>query len=149
MIYLLDTDILIFLMRGLKAVRRPRQRSQAETVVEKCQEAMADGDRAGISAVTLSELEYGAWRSGQYETEIDAVHKVLVPFEFFDYDAIHCVANYGKVRHALELRGAQIGGMDTMIAAHALALQATLVTNNTVHFSRVSGLTVVNWLESC
>jgi tRNA(fMet)-specific endonuclease VapC len=47
----------------------------------------------------------------------------------------------------LEALGQTIGSMDLLIAAHALSLDAPLVTNNEAHFERVSGLTVVNWLK--
>ena len=100
----------------------------------------------GLSAVTVSELEFGARLGGQYETEIQAVRKVLTPFDIYDYDCVRAPHFYGQVRHELEVRGAVIGAMDLMIAAHSLALAATLVSNNVAHFARVKGLTTVNWL---
>jgi tRNA(fMet)-specific endonuclease VapC len=90
-------------------------------------------------------LEYGAMNSGDYEKEISAVRKILMPFIGYEFDAINCAENYGRIRHALEREGKIIGAMDLLIAAHALALSATLVTNNAAHFSRVSGLKSVNW----
>ena len=95
----------------------------------------------GLSAVTVSELEFGARGSGQYDTEIQAVRKVLTPFDIYDYDCVSCPHHYGRIRHDLETRGATIGTMDMLIAAHTLALAATLVSNNLEHFSRVKGLT--------
>ena len=96
--------------------------------------------------MTVSELEFGARTSGQYQTEIEAVQKVLRPFDIFDYDCVSAPHHYGRIRHELETRGATIGAMDLLIAAHSLALSATLVSNNLAHFSRVKGLTTVNWL---
>ena len=61
-------------------------------------------------------------------------------------DAIVCPSHYGRIRHELETEGVTIGSMDLLIAAHALALDATLVSNNLAHFSRVRGLKTVNWL---
>ena len=101
-----------------------------------------------VSAITVSELEFGACRSGKYPAEIAAVHKILTPFEVADYDAVACPLHYGRIRHELEICGAAIGGMDLMIAAHAFALGAIVVTNNVAHFSRVNGLQVVNWLAA-
>lgn len=144
MIFLLDTDFLIAAIRGLKSSKAP-ERKRAEGLVLRCQQALAAGDRVAISALTVSELEYGACRSGHYPVEIVAVHKILAPFEVLDYDAIHCPFHYGRIRHELEERGATIGAMDLLIAAHGVALGATVVTNNVSHFSRVSGLQVVNW----
>ena len=75
-------------------------------------------------------------------TEIVAVRKILTPFEVFDYDGTTCPSHYGRIRHELEQAGQAIGAMDLLIAAHALALAATLVTNNLAHFQRISGLSV-------
>jgi tRNA(fMet)-specific endonuclease VapC len=55
--------------------------------------------------------------------------------------------HYGEIRSDLEKRGTPIGSLDTMIAAHARALGAVLVTNNVREFSRVEGLQVENWAE--
>ena len=57
----------------------------------------------------------------------------------------HCTAAYGRIRAKLAARGETIGDIDTMIAAHALTLGLTLVTNNERHFSRVPALRIVNW----
>jgi tRNA(fMet)-specific endonuclease VapC len=54
---------------------------------------------------------------------------------------------FAEVRVELERSGTPIGVMDTMIAAHAKAVKATLVTNNTKHFRVVRGLTIENWAE--
>ncbi len=147
MIFLLDTDTLIAAIRGLKSAK-PAERKRAEAVVSRCRQALAKGDRVVVSAITVSELEYGACRSGQYSAEIAAVQKILAPFEVADYDAVLCPLHYGQIRQELEVQGTSIGGMDLMIATHGVALGATVVTNNVAHFSRVSGLQVVNWLPA-
>ena len=134
MIYLLDTDLLIFLIRGLKTPQRRRSHQQAATLMDRCRKAQVAGDSVGLSAVTISELEFGARNSGKYEDEIAAVRKVLTPFDVYDYDAVLCPEHYGRVRHELENAGRSIGSMDILIAAHALALEGTLVTNNDAHF---------------
>lgn len=148
MIYLLDTDTLIFVIRGLKSTQRLSHRRRAQGVVERCREAQETGDSVGLSSVTVSELEFGAQKSGRYEAEISQVQKLLAPFDLHDYDAVSCPPPYGRVRHELEARGVSIGSLDLLIAAHALALDATLVSNNLAHFSRVTGLKTVNWLLS-
>lgn len=146
MLYILDTDMVIFMLRGLKAPARQRaRRDKAIALVKRCQEVQAKGDVVGLSAVTVSELEFGAYNSGNYDTEIVAVRKILTPFEVFDYDGVTCPAHYGRIRHELEQAGQAIGAMDLLIAAHALALAATLVTNNLAHFQRISGLSVTRW----
>ena len=146
MLYVLDTDTIIFMLRGLKAPARQRaRRDKALALVARCREAQAKGDVVGLSAITVSELEFGAYNSGDYDSEIAAVRKLLVPFEVFDYDGATCPPHYGRVRHELEQAGQAIGAMDLLIAAHALALAATLVTNNLAHFQRISGLSVTRW----
>jgi len=145
-LYLLDTDTIIFMLRGLKAPTRQRaRRDKALALVARCREAQATGDIVGLSAVTASELEFGAHNSGDYDAEIIAVRKILTPFEVFDDDGTTCPAHYGRIRHELERAGQAIGAMDLMIAAHALALAATLVTNNLAHFQRIPGLSVTRW----
>jgi len=146
MIYLLDTDILILMIRGLKSTRRPARHQRAEALVKRCRQRQAAADFVGLSAVTVSELEFGAHTSGDYVAEIAAVRRLLTPFEMYDFDAVSCPAHYGRIRHELESKGTTIGSMDLLIAAHAFALDATLVTNNLAHFSRVKGLSTENWL---
>jgi tRNA(fMet)-specific endonuclease VapC len=147
MIHLLDTDLFIAMMRGGKRSARRRQRQQAILLESCCRKTQAAGDAVGLSAVTVSELEFGAQVSGRYEEEMQAIRKVLAPFKLYDYDATDCPRRYARIRHELECSGRTIGALDTLIAAHAMALSAVLVTNNEAHFGRVSGLTVVNWLR--
>ncbi len=138
--------MVISMLRGLKAPARQRaRRDKALALVARCREAQAKGDVVGLSAITVSELEFGAYHSGDYGAEIAAVRKILTPFEVFDYDGATCPPHYGRVRHELEQAGQAIGAMDLLIAAHVLALAATLVTNNLAHFQRISGLSVTRW----
>jgi len=148
-IYLLDTDCLIFMIRGLKkAVPAPPQSEaypRALRLVERCRRAQREDHSVGLSAISVSELEFGARKSGQYEAEMEAVRKILMPFDIYDYDGVSCAYHYGNVRHQLESKGQPLGAMDLLIAAHALSLDATLVTNNEPHFARIEGLKVANW----
>ncbi len=152
MIYLLDTDIMIFLIRGLKTKRRTKHhlamRQQARQLVERCKQAQSTGDSVGVSAITVSELEYGAQRSNRYEAETEAVRKILLPFDLYDYDAVECAERYGRIRYEIEAAGVTIGALDLLIAAHALGLNAILVTNDERYFRRVSNLTVENWAKA-
>jgi tRNA(fMet)-specific endonuclease VapC len=150
MIYLLDTDTLIYMARGLKiaAPKNDLQRERlqlAGKIAAHCRRQQSLGHEVGLSAITVAELEYGAHHSGNYEKEIVAVRKILMPFVHFVFDAATCAESYGVVRHCLEMAGTTIGAMDLLIAAHALALQATLVTNDTRHFSLVPKLKCANW----
>jgi tRNA(fMet)-specific endonuclease VapC len=150
MICLLDTDTFVFMFRGLKITspknERQRQRAKAaQSIATKGRARQQAGDKVGLSAITMAELEYGARLSGNYAAEMAAVSMVLTPFACYDFDARSCALHYGEIRHGLELSGTTIGGMDLLIAAHAKALGATLVTNNIGHFVRVSDLNLENW----
>jgi tRNA(fMet)-specific endonuclease VapC len=142
--HLLDTDILMAILRGLRASERPSRAERSKALVDRCIALQSTGHEVGLSAITASELEFGARNSARYEDEMNAVRKVLAPFKIFDFDATACPAHYGHVRYELERRGKTIGAMDLLIAAHALALDAILVTNNVAHFSRISGLRVAS-----
>lgn len=146
MIHILDTDMLIYMIHGLKTTgRRQGQRQRALDLVERCRQAQKEGHAVGVSAITVSELEFRARKSDRYEDEIAAVAKILAPFDLYDYAAVGCAPHYGRIRHELEQAGQTIGAMDLLIAAHALSLDATLVTNNLAHFQRVPGLRVTDW----
>jgi tRNA(fMet)-specific endonuclease VapC len=145
MIYLLDTDTLIYMIRGLKASARRQVRERARDLAGRCRQAQTDGQAVGVSAITISELEFGARKSGHYDEEIAAIRKILTPFEIYDFGAVGSAPPYGQIRHELEQAGETIGAMDLLIAAHALGLGATLITNNLGHFRRVPGLHVTDW----
>jgi tRNA(fMet)-specific endonuclease VapC len=147
-LYLLDTDVLIFILRGLKrACSVPETVSKARQVRERIQRVQKAGMTVGVSAITVSELEYGAAKSSNPSRERDAVRKILAPFELFSFDALAVPCYYGRIRHDLERTGVRIGAMDLLIAAHAHSLGAVLVSNNVREFSRVTGLTCENWAE--
>ena len=145
MVYLLDTDSVIFMIRSLKGRGGAAAKRKGQHLVDRIKEAEAAGHSVGISAITKAELEYGAAHSADPGKERAALEKILMPFDEYDFEAESCARQYGTVRQALEKKGAVIGAMDLLIAAHALALDAALVTNNTRHFRRVKGLDVVNW----
>ena len=101
----------------------------------------------GISWVTLAELEFGVAKSQYTEKNQVALDEFVLPLEIANFDR-DVARIYGRVRAMLEKKGTPIGSLDTMIGAHALAQDATLATNNTKEFSRIKGLTIVDWLDS-
>jgi tRNA(fMet)-specific endonuclease VapC len=150
MTYLLDTNIVVFMVRGLKVRANPnaqqRERHRiAGRILDRAQKQKAAGHEIALSAITVAELEFGAWNSGDYERELDATRRAITPFPLVPFDADDCAAHYGVIRHKLESSGKPIGSLDMLIAAHALALGATLVTNDTAEFARVPGLRCENW----
>ena len=72
------------------------------------------------------------------------LEKFLAPLEVEPL-GLEVMWTYGELRAALERKGRPIGSLDTLIAAHALALDATLVTNDLREFERVPGLKLENW----
>ncbi|MCK7575519.1 MAG: type II toxin-antitoxin system VapC family toxin [Chromatiales bacterium] len=99
----------------------------------------------GLSSVVAAELAYGVAKSGSARNR-SALEMFLAPLEILPFDD-KAIWAYGDLRADLERQGQSIGAMDTMIAAHALSLDAILVTNNTREFARVSGLRLENWVE--
>jgi tRNA(fMet)-specific endonuclease VapC len=98
----------------------------------------------GISSITLSELRYGVAKSTHREKNAKALDEFIIPLEIAAFDEEAALA-YGNIRSNLEKAGTPIGAMDMLIAAHAMSLGVTLVTNNTREFSRVKGLDVADW----
>jgi tRNA(fMet)-specific endonuclease VapC len=100
----------------------------------------------GLCSVVAAELAYGVSKSGSTRNR-EALDLFLAPLAIlpFDQTALWCC---GDLRADLERQGAPIGALDTLIAAHALSLQATLVTNNIKEFERVPGLQLDNWVPS-
>lgn len=127
---LLDTNICIYIINA-----------KPVAVLERFQQHQM-GD-IGVCSVVAAELAFGVAKSGSTRNR-EALNMFLAPLVVlpFDESAIWC---YGDLRADLERRGTPIGSLDTMIAAHALSLQATLVTNNTREFSRVPALRLDNW----
>lgn len=129
--YLLDTNICVFLFRRKSpAVSQRLYQTQAGEV--------------GISTVTLAELRYGADRSGDPPKNHAVIDAFLTTVSVREFDE-EAASMYGSVRTVLESLGIPIGPLDNMIAAHALSLGLTLVTNNVREFSRVAGLVVEDW----
>lgn len=133
MSYLLDTNICIYLIK-----KKPL------TLVQLLQ--TKNPKEVGISSVTLGELNYGVEKSQRKETNSTVLLGFLAPMQVFPFDYAAAM-NFGRIRAELEKKGTVIGPFDLMIAAHALALKAVLVTNNIREFKRVRGLNVENWVK--
>ncbi len=99
----------------------------------------------GLSSVVAAELAYGVAKSGSARNR-SALEMFLAPLEIMPFDET-AIWTYGELRVDLEGRGQSIGSLDTMIAAHALSMNAVLVTNNAREFSRVKDLKLENWVE--
>ena len=131
--YLLDTNVFIAAMKGVSTVRGHLLRIAASDIV--------------LSPVVFGELEYGVRKSAYPEANADRLALTVSALELVPLDAM-AAGRYGEVRAALESVGRPIGANDLWIAAQALALGATLVTDNLAEFSRVEGLRLENWLRA-
>ena len=98
-----------------------------------------------ISSITMAELEFGVYNSSKPEQNRLALMIFLSGIEVVPFDADAALA-YGSIRADLTKKGNLIGANDMLIAAHAKALDLTLVTNNTREFNRVEGLKIENWV---
>lgn len=129
--YLLDTDICIYVQRRRSAPALKRF------------EALKPGE-AVMSTISVGELMFGAMKSRDHRaaTETIARFASLIPIASLPVEA---ATHYGSHRAQLERRGTPIGSNDLWIAAHALAADLILVTNNEREFRRIEGLRVENW----
>lgn len=129
---MLDTNICIAIIK-----QKPKdilQRFSAYQVGDIC-----------ISSVTLAELRYGVAKSQFQEKNQAALDEFILPLEVAGFDETAAL-HFGILRATLEKQGTTIGSLDTMIGAHALSLNVTLVTNNTRQFDRIAGLRLLDWI---
>jgi tRNA(fMet)-specific endonuclease VapC len=128
--YLLDTNTASYAIKGNVA----RVREQLLKI------AMAD---VGISVITEAELRFGVARLPSAIRLKDLVEEFLLRVEVLPWNS--AAANrYAEIRAALERSGKPMGNMDMLIAAHALSVEAVLVTHDRV-FRRVKGLKLEDW----
>ena len=129
--FMLDTNICIYIIK-----RKPLN------VIDRFKRT--EISQIGISSITLSELIYGVSKSSKPEQNRMALTQFIAPLEVLPYDD-ESSQYYGDLRFHLEKQGTPIGALDMLIAAHALSVDCTLVTNNEKEFVRVPNLKIVNW----
>jgi tRNA(fMet)-specific endonuclease VapC len=134
-VFMLDTNICSFLIR-----KRP------DYLLDKLQQTVVSGHQLVVSAITYAELKFGAASrkaspkmSGVVSDFIERLDGVLA----WDKAAVESST---IVKADLESRGTPIGHNDTLIAGHAIATGAILVTDNLQEFSRVTDLQCENWI---
>jgi tRNA(fMet)-specific endonuclease VapC len=130
--YLLDTNICIYIIKNkpVQVLNRFKACSIGEI---------------GISAITLSELQYGVEKSSFVQKNQEALEEFILCLEIVSFDS-QAAGVYGKIRAALEQQGKTIGPLDMLIAAHASALGVILVTNNLKEFKRIPDLKLESWV---
>jgi len=128
--YMLDTNIISDL------IRNPQGRAAKRI-------AKAGEDNICTSIIVAAELRYGCAKSGSSRL-LKAVEDLLGEINVLPFD-VPADAEYGGIRSELEAAGKPIGSNDLLIAAHAYATGATVVTANIDEFKRIRGLNVENW----
>ena len=131
--YMLDTNICIYIIK-----RKP--------VDVLARFKQTDISQISISSITLSELFYGVSKSSKPAQNLMALTQFVAPLEILPFGG-EASQYYGDLRAYLEKQGTPLGSLDMLIAAHALSLASTLVTNNEKEFNRVPNLNIENWVK--
>lgn len=133
MMYMLDTNICIYILK-----KKPL------AVLDKFKSV--DPGQLCLSVITLAELAYGVEKSTQKAKNQKIVHAFTDNVLIHPWDG-QAATHYAATRCFLEKNGNPIGPLDLMIAAHAMSIGATVVTNNLREFTRIPTLKVENWLD--
>ena len=128
--YLLDTDTLIYLLKG------------HETVVQNFRTHI--NRPKAISVITYGELVYGARKSERVSENIAKVHRLAELYPVIDITR-SVMDNFGEIKASLSASGITVDDFDLQIGCTALMLNYTVVTNNTKHFQKIPGLKLANW----
>jgi tRNA(fMet)-specific endonuclease VapC len=129
--YLLDTNACIRILNNRSPVLVTRLRSH-------------DPGELCLCALTKAELLFGAYNSARPAENLRVLQIFFAPYVSLAFDD-GCADYYGRIRFDLQRQGIPIGSNDLLIAATALANDATVVTANTREFGRVLGLKYENW----
>ena len=131
--YILDTNICIYIIDNKPA--KVLRKFERYPVYE-----------FGISSITHAELQYGVEKSENKNTNQAALDEFLLPLTILPFHGKRLVSRYGEIRTALDSKGQTIGPLDMLIAAHALSLDLTIISNNIKEFSRIPTLKCENWV---
>ncbi len=130
--YLIDTNICIYAMKGLYP-------SLNQRLIE-------DWENIYVSSVTVGELEYGAAKSRWGKRTRQTLYAFLANYQIIPFDENDAIY-FGKLRAELTTKGIPIGAYDIMISAQGVARNLIVVTHNTKEFSRIHGLKLEDWTE--
>ncbi len=131
--FMLDTNTCIYIIK-----RKPSE------VIKRFKRTKIT--QIGISSITLSELLYGVSKSTKPEKNQVALVQFIAPLVLLPYGD-EAAQYYGELRAYIEKQGTPIGSLDMLIAAHALSIACTLVTNNKKEFIRIPNLKIDNWVR--
>jgi len=130
--YLLDTDTLIYWLKGNKSIEK---------------KALAIGlEQQGYSVISHAELYFGAYNSAQKDKNLLAIQVVSKKLALVNFNA-ESAQLFGMIKAELKQQGNIILDADIMIAAIAVSNRLTLITNNEKHFIRIPNLNLENWAK--
>ncbi len=129
--YLIDTDIIIYWLKGHQAIEQQAQQVGLEQI--------------GFSIVSQAELYFGAYNSSYPERNLEKIQLLANTISVISF-TVSAAKIFGSLKANLKKTGNMIMDADLMIASTALAEELTLVRNNVKHFQRISGLVLENWL---
>lgn len=145
--YLLDTNMLAALRGAVhgRPSKDPQRAQQVQRLKDRLQKIPAE--QVAMSLISLGELRVWVEKHAQRDKAETLLNELLTKVRCVGPDSNPAAwpEYYGKARAALETAGQTIGNNDFWIAAHALSLDATVVTNNTREFQRVPQLRVEDW----
>ena len=130
--YLLDTDTMIFSLKGDDAIQKNLERHI--------------NDPIKFSVITLMELYYGVYKSKKVASNLAKIKTLEQSLEILQV-GIESTEIFGMLKSQLEKKGSRLDDFDLLIASCALAHNLTLVTNNIKHFRRIKGLKLTNWVN--
>ncbi len=130
--YLIDTDIVIYSLKGDERVKQNFHEYR--------------NSPKSLSVITYGELVYGAKKSKAVEKNLARAYRIAELFPIIDITPA-VVETFGEIKTSLEKQGNIVADMDLLIAATALTHNLILVTNNQKHFERINGLDIENWAK--
>ena len=130
--YMLDTDICSYILKQRPISALEKFSSTKETSIS-------------VSIVTVAELLFGVQKNPNKKINVAVVDKFISGINVLDWDR-NAANEYARIRDELEKKGKPSGNFDMMIAAHALSIKATLVSNNLRHFAHIPKLKMENWV---
>ena len=131
--YLLDTDILIYSLKAHEIVQQNLRHHLHDPI--------------NVSAVTLMELYYGAYKSQKIANNLAKVKAIENSLEIIPVNR-EMVEIFGVLKSDLEKVGKPLDDFDLILAATAMSRNLIIVTNNEKHFGRIDGLKMENWSKA-
>lgn len=131
--YLLDTDTLIYWLKGDKNIDSKIQENNSSNL--------------HISVISLAELYYGVYKSAKVQANLENIEKIKNRFQILKIDE-NIVEEFGWIKSDLHRKGIPIGDFDILIASVARISNFKLITNNIDHYSRIGTLEIENWREA-